>query len=289
MKLTISTLVLSLALAGASARPAAAADKETRQMMADIRILQEQLQQLQNAVTTLTESTKAQVQSMDTRLTTRLEQQTDITQKALADQKAVITSISSDLRSVREKLDDNTTRVGSLTLEVQALRQLFTASRTSFAAPDATPGSPAASTAAFPSAGASPASLGASPQAMLDNAYGDYSASQWDLAIDGFQDFIKSFPTSPQADDAQVLICKSHLMAGSFDKSVEACDTAIRNYPTGTATASAYYYKGTALMDLKQADRAREAFAFLVKTFPDSQEATLAAQRLDDLKNPKKP
>ena len=289
MKPTISALALSLVLTAAWAMPAAAADKETRQMMADIRMLQEQAQQLQNQVQSMATALTEAVKAIDTRLTTRLDQQTDVTQKAMADQKTVITSISSDLRSVREKMDDNTTRVGSLTLEVQTLRQLITASRTSFAAPDTTANNAPASNSAGAQVGTSSAALGASPQAMYDRAYGDYTASQWDLAIDGFQDFIKSFPTHPLADDAQVLICKSYLMDRKFDKSVEACDTAIRNYPKGTATAGAYYNEGMAFMDLKQADRAREAFAFIVKTFPDSQEALLASQRLDDLKDPKKP
>jgi len=40
-------------LAGLSAPVLSAADKETRQMMADIRMLQEQTQQLQNLITTL--------------------------------------------------------------------------------------------------------------------------------------------------------------------------------------------------------------------------------------------
>jgi tol-pal system protein YbgF len=284
MKQTISALVLSLALAAAWAAPISAADKETRQMMADIRILQEQLQQLQNqvqtTVTALTEATKA----LDARVTARLDQQTDVTQKALADQKTVITSISSDLRNVREKLDDNTTRLGSLTLEVQALRQLFTASRTSFAAPDATPSGASASNGGAPPAGLSPSAAGASPQAMYDGAYGDYTAGQWDLAIDGFQDVIKSFPSSSLAADAQVMICNAYATSGNYDKAVEACDTAIRNYPNGAKTSTAYYRKGLAYQALKQPDRAREAFEFITKTFPNSEEATLANQRLDDLK-----
>ena len=91
-------------------------------MMADIRMLQEQTQQLQNQVQSMITALSEAVKAADARVTTRVDQLADTTQKALADQKAVITSISNDLRSVREKMDDNTTRVGSLTLEVvQAL------------------------------------------------------------------------------------------------------------------------------------------------------------------------
>ena len=45
--------VLGTLLTVALAAPVSAADKETRQMMADIRILQEQSQQLQNLITCL--------------------------------------------------------------------------------------------------------------------------------------------------------------------------------------------------------------------------------------------
>ena len=96
-------------------------------------------------------------------------------------------------------------------------------------------------------------------------------------------------PHHAQADEAQVAICNAYLTDGKYDKAVEACDTAIRNYPTGTATPLAYYRKGLALQSLKQADRAREAFDYVVKTFPNEQAATLASQRLDGLKDPKKP
>ena len=52
----IPAAFLALILVGAAVIPAGAADKETRQMMADIRILQEQAQQLQNLLGTLNES-----------------------------------------------------------------------------------------------------------------------------------------------------------------------------------------------------------------------------------------
>jgi TolA-binding protein len=40
---------------------------------------------------------------------------------------------------------------------------------------------------------------------------------------------------------------------------------------------------GLALKSLKQMDRAREAFEFVVKTYPDSNAATLAQQALAQL------
>src|ERR1700741_1083962 len=110
-KLTTS-LALAAILAGAA--PALAADKETRQMMADIRMLQEQSQLLQNALGSVAEALKA--------LNGRLDQQTETNRKSFADQKLTIDAVSGDLRVIRERMDDNNVRIGSLTQEVDALR-----------------------------------------------------------------------------------------------------------------------------------------------------------------------
>src|SRR5437899_170257 len=115
MKQTFFAGALTLAL-GALAAPAAAADKEQRQMMADIRMLQEQTQLLQNALAAVTEALKA----ANARIETRFDEQANTTRKALADQKVVIDNISHDVGAVREKLDDNTTRIGTLTQEVDS-------------------------------------------------------------------------------------------------------------------------------------------------------------------------
>src|SRR5579864_7871624 len=115
MRQTLFAAALAGALALSASTPAAAANKEHQQLMADIRMLQEQSQQLQNLLGALNESIKA--------VNARLDQQAETTRKAFADQKLVVDNLSNDVRVIREKLDDNNVRVGSLTQEVEALRQ----------------------------------------------------------------------------------------------------------------------------------------------------------------------
>src|SRR5437867_170968 len=52
--------------------------------------------------------------------------------------------------------------------------------------------------------GAPPLPVGMSPQKLYDSAYSDFVSAQYDLAIQGFDMYIKSFPKSDMADDAQV-------------------------------------------------------------------------------------
>ena len=275
MRQTLFAATFLAILAASAAAPAAAANKEHQQLMADIRMLQEQSQQLQNLLAALNESLKA--------VSTRLDQQTETNRKAFADQKLVVDNLSNDVRVIREKLDDNNVRVGSLTQEVEALRQgLQQANRPPVTTNDVS--DPSSTPGATP-APAAP-SVGQSPQKMYDSANSDYMAGQYDLSIIGFQEFIKAFPKSEMADDAQVAICNAYLQDHKDQQAVDACDLAIRNYPNGNAISTAYYRKGLALSNLKNVAGAREAFETVVRLFPDSAEASLARQGLERLKRP---
>src|SRR3954470_10436795 len=103
MKHITTASILALSLLGGLPSAAFAADKETRQMMADIRILQEQSQQLQNLIATLTTTLSEAVKTVNG----RLDEQTNVNRKALADQKVIIDAMANDLRVLREKVDDN--------------------------------------------------------------------------------------------------------------------------------------------------------------------------------------
>jgi TolA-binding protein len=264
-----------------AASPASAANKEHQQLMADLRMLQEQSQLLQNLIGSVTEALKA--------VNTRLDQQSETTRKAFADQKLVIDNLTNDVRIVREKLDDNNVRIGSLTQEVDSLRQSMQqmGSRPSGTS-DAADSQPAGAAPTGTTAPSGPPSSGinVSPKQLFDSAMGDYYSGQYDLAIVGFSEYIRSFPKSDLADDAQVNICLAYSQAGKNDKAVEACDLAIRTYPTGDKIPDAYYRKGIALQALRDLNGAREAWEHVVKTNPDSDAGRLAKQRLEQIKRP---
>src|SRR3954463_961878 len=279
-KILASLLAAAIVLAAA---PARAANKEHQQLMADLRILQEQSQQLQNLLGTLNDAIKA--------VNTRLDQQAETTRKAFADQKLVIDNLTNDVRVIREKLDDNNVRIGSLTQEVDSLRQSLQQAATR-PLPTAEPDGAAAGGGATSTGGAAPAPVppvGVSPKQLFESAQSDYYAGSYELAVSGFTDYIKSFPKSDQADDAQVLICNAYLTDGKYAKAVDGGDVAIRTYPAGDRIAEPYYRKGVALQALKDADGARDAYERAIKGDPGGENGTigrLAKQGLDRLRRP---
>jgi len=215
---------------------------------------------LQNLIGQVAEAVKA--------VNARVDQQAEAQRKAMADQKLVIDNLSNDVRVIREKLDDNNVRLGSLSQEVDALRQALQRPTPTTAPPESpdTAGGP-------PAAGSAPGvgTVVNSPTKMFDSAYSDFAAGNYDLAVIGFDAFIKSFPKSDLADDAQVYICSSYLQQNKNDEAVKACDVAIRTYPGANKVPEAYYRKALAQRNLRDVNGARATLEEFKKKYPDDQ------------------
>ena len=278
-------LVAAVVLAAGFVAPgtASAANKEHQQLMAEIRMLQEQQQQLQQMLGGLADTLKT--------ITTRMDAQANTVQKAFADQNLLVNNISDTVRILREKADDTNVRLSTMTQELDALRQTIASQPApGVAAPVAPgaeppvggdPGAAAPTNAPPPPAGNPP--LNISPQRMYDQAYADYTAGQFDLAIEGFQAFIRTFPNSPNVDEAQLHIGNSLHAQGKYREALAAYQKVISDYPQADSIPPAYYKLGLTYERLNQADLAKKAFETVIKNHPASYEAILARQRLDSL------
>lgn len=248
-----------------------AASREQQQMMADIRMLQEQNQRLQLMLDGLVRA----LESLDTRLDT----QAGVDRKAFADQNLLIERLSSDMRILREKVDDTNVRISSLSQELEALRVTMPP----MAAPMPAEGAGAPTTGegqAAPAAGLAP---GMSPQRLYETAWADYTAGQFDMAILGFETYIRSFPRGDMADNAQFFIGDSLYAAGRFEEAVQAYDRVIANYDGTDAVPDAYYKRGLALDRLGEREEARKSFEAVIEKFPDTTPSSLARQALERL------
>jgi len=263
--------VIGLLLA---ASPAAAADKTHQQLMAEIRMLQEQQAQLQLLLHGLADTLKT--------MTAKIDEQSGATRKQFADQKLVVDNIAEGVRVLREKADDTNVRLSTMTQELESLRTAVQTIPMQSAAPAVSTGDPSDPNAPQPPV--NPNAAGVSPQKAYDAAFNDYTGGQYDLAIAGFEFYIKSFPTSPRADDAQLNIGNSYFAMGNFRDAVTALQKVISDYPQSDSVPQAYYKLGQSYEGLKQLDLARRAYETLLKSFPsDVAYGQLAKQRLDSL------
>jgi tol-pal system protein YbgF len=130
---------------------------------------------------------------------------------------------------------------------------------------------------------------GVSPQRLYDTAWADFTAGQWTLCVEGFNTYLKSFPRSDAADDAQFYIGECQLADNKFAAAMDSYSRVISTYPKGDKVPDAYYKRGNAFERLGQPDRAKESWETLIKNYPDSDLARLAKQQLDRLNRGKPP
>ena len=100
-------------------QPASAASKEQQLLLAELRIMQQNQQQLAQSLLALAESLKTVTGRLDERATT--------SRKALADQRLLIEGMTDTVRTLREKSDDTNVRLSSITQELESIRQTISA------------------------------------------------------------------------------------------------------------------------------------------------------------------
>jgi tol-pal system protein YbgF len=277
MNLVRSTLALAVL---AAAVPAVAQNREHQQMSAELRMLQEQTQQLALTLAQIGDALKA--------LNGRLDAADQEAQKRFADQKLLIQKLSDDVSAVRERSQDTDTRLRKLADEVEALRSTITSlpSLISGAGPAAS-AEPAAANDPNAPAPLPPttqaSTIGLSPSRMLDTAKSDYFSGSYASAVSGFDSLLRTFPTSEAAAEAQFMLGETYSQQKRYPEAVNAYTAAIQKFPRSMWVPEAYYKRGKAQESLGTPEAARASYEQLLKTYPDTPSAGLAKQALDRL------
>jgi tol-pal system protein YbgF len=294
MNKIITASALALAILSSTAAPAGAQNRAEIQMAAELRMLQEQTQQLALTLAQLGEAIKA--------INARIDASSESTRKGFADQDQRLKNMGEDLSVLREGSAGTSTRLGELKDEVEAMRSSLTslpALLAQYAAPpaavdpadpnaagDVSQGVPPAGGAASPASPFPPpapvqSTLGLSPTRMYQTAYADYQSGQYSVAISGFESFLRQFPQTELSDDAYVYMGESYFLERKFDQAIASYDQAIRNFPSADQIPLAYYKRGLAYSELGQVEQARASWEQLMKLYPNSTETILAKAGLD--------
>ncbi|HVG55329.1 MAG TPA: tol-pal system protein YbgF [Vicinamibacterales bacterium] len=281
-------IALLAVIAGLASSPASAQNREHLQMAAELRILQQQNQELAAALTQaiqlLNETSKA--------LNSRIDQTNELMRKGFADQGTTLNTAAGDARKTLAQTQDLATRLGELKEEVTSLRTSLPAMISRLASANAAAAATdpdAGLVAAPPATGAAPSASDLSPQRMYEAAFNDYAAGLYTQAIAGFTEFLKTYPTSARAPQAQFQIGESELAQSRFEQAVAAYSLVIQNHPKSDQVPWAYYRRGLAQRALRQVPAARASFETVVKQFPESEPAVLALSQLQSLDTPSAP
>jgi tol-pal system protein YbgF len=206
-----------------------------------------------------------------------------------------LTELQRGLARLGTRLDELGREAGQLQGRVDELRRRVDALALQFdaAGPPATSGSPGSTSAPGPVAQRAPPP---GPQAseLYQTAYIDFTRGQYNLAIAAFQEYLRLYPTTNLAENAQYWIGESHFSLArahqgrnETDRAVQELERAVQEfrkvvitYPRGDRVPAALYKEGLALLELGQPQLAEARFQFLVDQFPSREEALKAKDEL---------
>ena len=124
------------------------------------------------------------------------------------------------------------------------------------------------------------------PDVLYSNAYRDYSAGKYDLAAQEFAQYMKFYPTTDMAGNAQFYLAEIEYRNGNYQAAIDDYSKVIDNYPDGNKTPAAELKKGFAYLELGQRDAGVKELNTRIARWPRSIEASQARDRLARLGPP---
>src|SRR5688572_28589555 len=245
----------------------------------DFEAAQRQISELQEELANIkrTASSKEEVQNVNVRIA----EQTETLLKSNATLVAKVADIEDRIQNVQGGIEQGQYRTEQFSTQLAAMRRDLDEVRAQIAAPPpAAAGTPATGEMTVPAAPATPA---ADPMQTYQSAYRDYQRGNFDLAIEGFREFLAGSATSDLADNASYWIGESLFSQKKYREAIEEFDAVVNRYPKSDKVPGALLKKGYAYLNVGERAQGVVQLQYVVHEHPRSQEASLARQKLKQL------
>ncbi len=120
------------------------------------------------------------------------------------------------------------------------------------------------------------------PSTVYYAAYSDYIKENFDLAIEGFRQFLRSFPDSGLADNSLYWIGECHYAKKKYQEAISTFNELLTRYKDGDKVPAAILKKGYALIELGRQGEGIAILKELISRFPLSEESSLAGQKIKE-------
>lgn len=117
-----------------------------------------------------------------------------------------------------------------------------------------------------------------------EGALEQFKAGSYDKAIAGFSDFLKAYPNSTLAANAQYWTGYAYYALKDYKNAIEQQARLVSAYPQSPKVPDALLNIASCQMELKDTATARKNFQEIVAKYPGTNAATIAAKRLELLK-----
>ena len=187
--------------------------------------------------------------------------------------------LSGQIQSLNDSVDELKARLTKISNTLEAMQNSQNNLPSGATAPGAQPGQP----------GAPPAQQAPPPDVLYNNALRDYNAAKYDLAAQEFGDYIKFYPNTDLAGNAQFYLADLEYRNGDYEAAVRDYDKVLEQYPGGNKAAAAQLKKAMALQQLGRRAEAQREYQSLIQRYPRSIEADQARRQIRTLGSSTRP
>jgi tol-pal system protein YbgF len=213
-------------------------------------------------------------------LRTLTEESTEASNRMRADVQFQMNQVAEQTQLLSDRLEDTGRRISNLPAKLR-----FAAPLPMSAAPDTARKTAAADTsqAAMPTTPPPNPISPAEAQQLYDAAYQDLVKGQFELARQGFMQYLHALPQGALADNAHYWIGESHYSQKNYEPAMQEFSVVLEKFPDGDKVPSAMLKRAYSQLALGQTAAGKENLQALIKRFPQSNEAKLAKAKLQEL------
>ena len=283
-----------------SPRPTGAVSREIIQLQEQMSQLLQGQQAMRSAIDSNNASMRTLVQqSLDSvnALNAQMGTLQKNVQEATANSGSKIDTMSSQTQGLSDNLSDVQARVGKLATQMNDIQGTLQSIDGRLAG-GATPGSapapgPAGGTGApgAAPAGGTPSGSGnglssmpgISSDTLYQNALRDFTTGKYDLARQEFGDYVKQFPNTDLASNAQFYLGEISYQQGEYKDAIAQYNVVLTNYPQSYKQGASLLKKGLAEIEMGTKATGIRDLREVVRRFPGTDDARRAQAKLKEL------
>jgi TolA-binding protein len=227
----------------------------------------------------MSNKTNAAMAAMQREVDQKLADQQSKMVAPMATMGAKVDEMSGDFRSVQTNVAELVRHLNTLDEKVKEISEAIRTLQVPAAAPP-----PPAGQSGTAQQQAADVCAGTSAELSYTAALGDYNGKKDDLALQEFHQYVKCYPKSSNAPNAQYYIGLIYYRNEDWANAAQAFDEVVEAFPKNPKTSDAAYYKACALMKNKDTKTAAgKEFRNFIANYPDSPRVREAHVHLREL------
>ncbi len=122
------------------------------------------------------------------------------------------------------------------------------------------------------------------PTSAFNLAYNDYLNGKYDLAVAGFQRFVKDFPGTSLTPNAYYWLGESAYQQKDYVRAMHSFEYLVAEYPGNEKVPAALFKSGLAAGETGDLAKSKKNLKRVIEEFPTSDEAKLAKNKLAEIR-----